>query len=101
MSPKPAPPLARLVTLIDGDCALCSGYARFVSAADTRGRVYFETQQSDAGKAMLRRAGMPLDLSTIVTLESAPTGSGLRGQGLTLVPNSAQLELFCPPYNPT
>jgi len=22
-------------------------------------------------------------------------------QGLTLVPNSAQLELFCPPYNPT
>jgi hypothetical protein len=23
------------------------------------------------------------------------------GQGLTLVSNSAQLELFCPPYNPT
>jgi len=23
------------------------------------------------------------------------------GQGLTLVPNSAQLELFRPPYNPT
>ena len=23
------------------------------------------------------------------------------GQGLTLVPMSAQLELFCPPYNPT
>ena len=23
------------------------------------------------------------------------------GQGLTLVPISAQLELFCPPYNPT
>jgi hypothetical protein len=22
-------------------------------------------------------------------------------QGLTLVPNSAQLEIFCPPYNPT
>ena len=24
-----------------------------------------------------------------------------RRQGLTLDPNSAQLELFCPPYNPT
>jgi len=24
-----------------------------------------------------------------------------RNQGLTLVPVSAQFELFCPPYNPT
>ena len=35
-----------LVTLIDGDCALCSAYARVVSSLDTRGVVYFETQQS-------------------------------------------------------
>ena len=35
-----------LVALIDGDCALCSGYARLVSALDGKGAVYFETQQS-------------------------------------------------------
>ena len=59
-----------LVTLIDGDCALCSGYARFVSRLDARGVVYFETQQSPAGRALLRKAKMPEDLSTIVIIES-------------------------------
>lgn len=70
--PPPARPASRtLVTLIDGDCALCSGYARLVSWADTRGLVYFETQQSAVGKQVLRRARQPLDLSTIVLVEHA------------------------------
>jgi predicted DCC family thiol-disulfide oxidoreductase YuxK len=47
-----------LVTLVDGDCALCSTYAAFISAMDPRGRVYFETQQSEQGRALLRRANM-------------------------------------------
>lgn len=66
---RPTPPPS-LVTLIDGDCALCSGYARFVSRLDARGVVYFETQQSPAGRALLRKAKMPEDLSTIVVIES-------------------------------
>ena len=70
-------PQLTLVTLVDGDCALCSGYAQFVSAMDPRGKVYFETQQSEAGQTLLRRAGMPMDLSTIVTLECG--GGNVRG----------------------
>ena len=66
-----------LVTLVDGDCALCSGYAQCVSAMDTKGRVYFETQQSEAGQALLRRANMPMDLSTVVMLECG--GGHVRG----------------------
>ena len=60
-----------LVTLIDGECALCSAYARVVSSLDRAGVVYFETQQSDVGRAVLRRARMPEDLSTIVVVEAA------------------------------
>ena len=34
------------MVLVDGDCALCSAYAQFVSARDARQYVYFETQVS-------------------------------------------------------
>lgn len=74
---RAASPSTVLVTLVDGDCALCSGYAQFISAMDVRGKVYFETQQSDAGQELLRRANMPMDLSTIVTLECS--GGHVRG----------------------
>jgi predicted DCC family thiol-disulfide oxidoreductase YuxK len=50
---------------------LCSAYARVVSSLDRAGVVYFETQQSDVGRAVLRRARMPEDLSTIVVVEAA------------------------------
>jgi len=66
-----------LVALIDGDCALCSGYARLVSALDGKGAVYFETQQSDAGRALLKRCGMPTDLSSIVVVEVSPKGKAV------------------------
>ena len=72
MAPVAPPGASRtLVTLIDGDCALCSAYARVVSSLDRAGVVYFETQQSDVGRAVLRRARMPEDLSTIVVVEAA------------------------------
>ena len=66
-----------LVALIDGDCALCSGYARLVSALDAHGAVYFETQQSDAGRALLRRCGMPTNLSTIAVVEVSAKGKAV------------------------
>ena len=72
MAPDAPPGASRtLVTLIDGDCALRSAYARVVSSLDRAGVVYFETQQSDVGRAVLRRARMPEDLSTIVVVEAA------------------------------
>ena len=77
------------VTLVDGDCALCSGYARFVSAFDRAGRVYFETQQSPAGRALLRKAKMPEDLSTIALVERDERGN-LRG----FVKSTAVLRTF-------
>ena len=43
------------VILVDGDCALCNGYARFVAAWDTANRFYFETQQSPEGRALLEQ----------------------------------------------
>ena len=57
------------VVLVDGDCVLCDGFARFVSAFDARGVVLFATQQSEEGRAVLRRANAPMDLPTIVLVE--------------------------------
>mmetsp|Transcript_25159 Transcript_25159/g.82544 ORF Transcript_25159/g.82544 Transcript_25159/m.82544 type:complete len:148 (+) Transcript_25159:61-504(+) len=61
---------ASVVVLVDGDCALCSGFAQFVSARDGKGAVYFETQQSDDGQKLLKHFKMPMDLTTIVTVEA-------------------------------
>jgi len=71
MAPSEPTPSRVLVTLIDGDCALCSRYARLVSWLDIKGVVYFETQQSAVGKKVLRNAKQPVDLSTIVVVEVA------------------------------
>ena len=56
---------------------LVYGYARLVSALDGKGAVYFETQQSDAGRALLKRCGMPTDLSSIVVVEVSPKGKAV------------------------
>ena len=39
--------------------------------------MYFETQQSDAGRALLRRCGMPTDLSTIAVVEVSAQGKAV------------------------
>ena len=49
---------------------------------------------------------LPEEVGTLTMLEKLDIGhnrlTGLPGgKGLTLVPISAQLELFCPPYHPT
>ena len=67
-----APPLnvsASSTVLVDGQCALCSAFARFVAANDTRDKFYLETQQSDEGTRLLAATNMPIDLSTIVLVE--------------------------------
>ena len=57
------------VILVDGDCAMCSGFATFMSGCDERGAWFFETQQSATGRALLEEHKQPVDLSTIVTIE--------------------------------
>mmetsp|Transcript_38474 Transcript_38474/g.46434 ORF Transcript_38474/g.46434 Transcript_38474/m.46434 type:complete len:167 (-) Transcript_38474:414-914(-) len=65
------------VILVDGDCALCNGYVRFVSERDPDGLCYFETQQSADGEKLLNKYNQPKDLSTIVMFESV--GTEVRG----------------------
>ena len=72
---------------------------------------YIGTSRADIDsqvEALSWKAGPALQTShtrTLLNLDSlamAIRSSDVAiGQGLTLVPNSAQLELFCPPYNPT
>jgi len=60
---------ARMVVLVDGDCALCHGFTQFVAARDRRDRVRFATQQSPQGRILLESNHQPVDLSTIVCVE--------------------------------
>jgi len=60
---------ARAILLVDGVCALCSGFVKTVAACDTKHRVWFEAQQSDVGQSLLRKYNLPNDLSTVVLLD--------------------------------
>lgn len=67
--------------LVDGDCALCSTFARFVSHYDAREKFYFDTQQSEEGQKLLKATGQPMDLSTVVVVEfpnQQERGAGFR-----------------------
>ena len=56
--------------LFDGECRMCSGWARFVSARDPRGEFALIPQQSEEGRGILARYGLPADeMSTMVFVE--------------------------------
>lgn len=59
------------VVLVDGECVLCDGFARFVAGRDDRGVFVFETQQSNAGQQILKLYDLPLDLKTIILVETS------------------------------
>ncbi|MFA6955068.1 MAG: DCC1-like thiol-disulfide oxidoreductase family protein [Thermoanaerobaculia bacterium] len=62
--------LSRRIVLFDGECRMCSGWARFVSARDPRGELELVPQQSDEGREILARHGLPLDdMSTMVFVD--------------------------------
>eukprot|EP01061_Rhynchopus_euleeides_P016423 TRINITY_DN276_c0_g1_i5.p1 TRINITY_DN276_c0_g1~~TRINITY_DN276_c0_g1_i5.p1 ORF type:complete len:151 (+),score=55.54 TRINITY_DN276_c0_g1_i5:42-494(+) len=58
-----------LVMLVDGDCAMCSLCVRFIAERDSKGVVYFETQQSETGQRLLEKYKQPQDLSTVVVID--------------------------------
>jgi len=58
------------VVLVDGECLLCDGFARFVAQRDDAGVFLFETQQSNAGQQILKLYDLPLDLKTIILVET-------------------------------
>ena len=55
------------IVLFDGECRMCSGWARFVSRRDERGEMALVPMQSPEGRAILDRHGFPPDaIDTIV-----------------------------------
>ena len=60
----------RPIVLFDGVCNLCNGGVNLALDLDPPGRLRFAALQSDAGRALLRRAGRaPDDISSIVLVE--------------------------------
>ena len=62
----------KYLVLFDGDCTLCNGWARFISARDPRCQFALGSLQSPRGLALLREHGLGEDLSSIVLI--APDG---------------------------
>ncbi|MFC4305936.1 thiol-disulfide oxidoreductase DCC family protein [Cohnella boryungensis] len=62
---------APIVLLIDGQCNLCSGIARFVIRRDSRARFRFASLQSDPGQRLLAEGGLNReDLDTFVMVDN-------------------------------
>ena len=60
----------RPVILFDGVCTLCNGGVNLALDLDPPGKLRFAALQSDAGRALLARAGRdPSDISSIVLVE--------------------------------
>ena len=58
------------VVLYDGTCGLCDRSVQLILRHDRRGRFHFAALQSDAGRALLERHGLPVDaLDTVVLVE--------------------------------
>ncbi len=62
--------LSHPVILFDGVCNLCNGYVNFVIDRDPESVFKFGSLQSEAGRAYLRKFGMPEDeIKTIVLVD--------------------------------
>merc|ERR1719353_833080 len=74
-APVAAPPVPsvakppRPIILFDGVCLLCSAFIHFVLDHDKEGRYDFAPLQGPTAKALLTKAGLPLDVSTVVLLD--------------------------------
>jgi predicted DCC family thiol-disulfide oxidoreductase YuxK len=60
------------ILLFDGVCNLCNGTVQWVIAHDREARVRFASLQSDAGRALLAKHGLPLDaMDSVVFVDGA------------------------------
>ncbi len=60
----------RAVLLFDGVCNFCNGAVRFVAERDARKAFRFASLQSDEGREILSRCGLPSDeITTMVVVE--------------------------------
>ena len=64
------PALDGPLVLYDGTCGLCDRSVQLILRHDRRGRFRFAALQSDTGRALLERHGLPVDaLDTVVLVE--------------------------------
>jgi len=64
------PALDGPLVLYDGTCGLCDRSVQLILRHDRRGRFRFAALQSDVGRALLARHGLPVDaLDTVVLVE--------------------------------
>jgi len=55
--------------LFDGVCNLCHGAVQFVIARDPHARFRFASLQSEVGRELVRRHGLPDDVTTMILVE--------------------------------
>src|SRR6266404_4297952 len=64
------PDIPRATLYYDGECGLCDRFVQFVLRHDPRGHFQFATLQSEGGRQVLSRVGLPEnDLRTVVLVE--------------------------------
>jgi predicted DCC family thiol-disulfide oxidoreductase YuxK len=64
---------ARAIVLFDGVCNFCCASVQFIIARDPHGHFQFASQQSDTGRALLEKSGLPLTMETFVLIEDGTT----------------------------
>jgi len=67
--PPPAPHEPKVILLFDGVCLLCSTFVHFLLDHNADQRIHFCALQSEPGKDILTRHGLPLDVSTVVLID--------------------------------
>ena len=56
----------RPLFVFDGHCVLCSGGAAFIMRHDPEGRIQFASAQSELGKRLYDKCGLPMDDSYLL-----------------------------------
>lgn len=56
---------AEKIVMFDGDCSFCDSTVNFLFDHNTNRTLYFTSQQSTLGKALLEKNNLPTDLNTI------------------------------------
>ena len=64
---------AHPIVLFDGVCHFCTASVQFIIKRDPSGQFQFASQQSNAGRALLAKAGLPETMDTFVLVESDHT----------------------------
>ena len=64
-----ASPDGRCILLFDGVCLLCATFVHFVLDHDKEGRYDFAPLQGPTAKVLLEKAGLPMDVSTVVLFD--------------------------------